>query len=98
MKVCTIPICLLEGWTINCARCKYRRERLEVNMPEEKKTDKNVKCEDCRYSVGVDTNESRFVCENPNLKTFGKNVKHGHRFACGYGVMWNAEQGDKNAG
>jgi hypothetical protein len=65
---------------------------------KEKKTDKTVKCEDCRYSVPVDINERRLLCDSPNLKTFGKNVKHGRSFACGYGVMWNADQEDKNAG
>jgi hypothetical protein len=56
-------------------------------MPDKKKTDKSVKCEACRYSVAVDQNERRFLCDNPALKTFGKNVKHGRRFACGYGVQ-----------
>jgi hypothetical protein len=36
------------------------------------------------------------LCDNTNLKTFGKNVKHGRRFACGYGVMWNADQEGNN--
>jgi len=52
------------------------------------KTNK-VTCSECKY--GVDVNESSRVklCDNPNLKTFGKNVKHGFRFSCGYGAMWN---------
>jgi hypothetical protein len=61
-----------------------------------KKTDKSVTCEACRYSVGVDQNERRFLCDNPNLKTFGKNVKHGRRFACGYGVMYNRTGGERD--
>jgi hypothetical protein len=44
----------------------------------------------CKFGVPVDENEARFLCDNPDLKTFGKNVKHGKYFNCGYGLMWNA--------
>ena len=60
-----------------------------------------VKCENCKYGVPIDTNERVLLCDNPEMKTFGKNVKHGRTFSCGYGVCWNedalteAENADK---
>jgi len=57
-------------------------------MKEEKKTNK-VTCAECKYSIAVNSSERVLLCDNPNLKTYGKNVKHGLRFSCGYGVMWN---------
>jgi len=49
-----------------------------------------VKCEDCLYGIPVDPNERVLLCDNPNLKTYGKNVKHGRTFSCGSGVPYNA--------
>lgn len=48
-----------------------------------------VKCENCKYGVPIDTNERVLLCDNPEMKTFGKNVKHGRTFSCGYGVCWH---------
>jgi len=50
-----------------------------------------IKCESCKYGVPVDVNERVLLCENLNLKTFGKNVKHGRTFSCGQGVLWEAK-------
>jgi len=52
------------------------------------KTNK-ITCDNCKYGIDVNVNGRVKLCDNPNLKTFGKNVKHGRNFACGYGVMWN---------
>ena len=57
-------------------------------MPEKKKTNK-VTCAECKYGIDVNESGRSKLCDNPNLKTFGKNIKHGLRFCCGYGVMWN---------
>lgn len=51
----------------------------------------NIRCEECKFGIGVDVNERVLLCDNPDLKSYGKNVKHGRRFACGYGLMWNAD-------
>ena len=45
----------------------------------------NIQCQNCKYSVAVNSNEKVWLCDNPNLKTFAKNVKHGSKFSCGYG-------------
>jgi len=57
-------------------------------MKEKKKTNK-VTCADCGFGIATNSSERTILCDNPNLKTHGKNVKHGYRFCCGYGVMWN---------
>jgi hypothetical protein len=46
----------------------------------------SVKCESCKFGIPVDANERVLLCDNPDLKSYGKNVKHGRRFSCGYGV------------
>jgi hypothetical protein len=48
----------------------------------------NTKCESCKFSIPIDANERVLLCDNPDLKGYGKNVKHGRRFSCGYGVIW----------
>jgi hypothetical protein len=50
-----------------------------------------ITCGECKYGIDVNVNGRVKLCENPNLKTFCKNVKHGHRFTCGYGVKWSKE-------
>jgi hypothetical protein len=37
----------------------------------------------------IDESGRILLCDNPNLKTFGKNVKHDCNFSCGYGVLWS---------
>jgi hypothetical protein len=49
-----------------------------------------ITCSECKYGIDVNSNGKVKLCDNPNLKTYGKNVKHGQKFNCGYGVMWNA--------
>ena len=53
----------------------------------------SVKCEDCKFGVEVNPNTRALLCDNPNLKTYGKNIKHGRTFSCGKGEA-NDEQGD----
>ena len=48
-----------------------------------------VKCEECKFGVEINPNARVLLCENPNLKSYGKNVKHGRTFSCGYGVLWS---------
>ena len=49
-----------------------------------------IKCESCGYGIMVNEAGRVLLCDNPNLKTYGKNVKHGRNFSCGYGVPWDA--------
>ena len=51
----------------------------------------NVKCESCSFGIPVDESERVILCDNPYLKSYGKNVKHGHNFSCGYGEPWEEE-------
>jgi hypothetical protein len=46
----------------------------------------SIKCESCKFGIPVDANEWVLLCDNPDLKSYGKNVKHGRPFSCGYGV------------
>jgi hypothetical protein len=46
----------------------------------------SIKCEGCKFGIPVDANERVLLCDNPDLKSYGKNVKHGRRFSCGYGA------------
>ena len=48
-----------------------------------------VKCEECKFGIEVNPNARVLLCDNPNLKTYGKNVKHGRTFSCGYGILWS---------
>ena len=48
-----------------------------------------IKCGECKCGIPVDPNERVLLCDNPDLKTYGKNVKHGMNFSCGYGIPWN---------
>jgi hypothetical protein len=51
----------------------------------------NIKCESCKFGIPVDANERVLLCDNFDLKSYGKNVKHGRRFSCGYGVVWTPD-------
>ena len=55
-----------------------------------------VRCESCKYGVPVDPDERVLLCDNPELKTFGKNIKHGRTFCCGCGVSWSEEEEKEN--
>jgi hypothetical protein len=46
----------------------------------------DVKCGECGFGIPVDANERVILCDNPALKSYGKKVKHGMRFSCGYGA------------
>jgi len=51
-----------------------------------------VKCEGCKFGIPIDTDELVLLCDNPNLETFGKNVKHERYFSCDYGIPWNEKK------
>ena len=48
-----------------------------------------VKCESCNYGVPVDENEQAFLCDNPDIETYGKNVKHEKKHTCKHGKAWD---------
>jgi len=55
------------------------------NKPE---TTNNILCDNCKYGIDTDHIGLWKLCDNPNLNTYGKNVKHPANFCCGYGVMY----------
>jgi len=58
-------------------------------MKKETVKTKKVTCAECKWGIDASGNSRVKICDNPHLKTYGKNVKHGNRFNCGYGAMWN---------
>jgi len=59
-------------------------------MKEKCKTNK-VTCAECKYGVDVNVNGRVKLCDPPRGHKMHKKTlqKHGLRFSCGYGVMWN---------
>lgn len=57
---------------------------------EERKTN-DIRCCDCKHSVATSSTEKVWLCDNPDLKSHGKNVRHGSKFSCGYGQKWEAQ-------
>jgi len=63
----------------------------------ERKTN-NITCGNCKYSIATGPSCRVWLCDNPHLKSFGKNVKHGTRFSCGYGLDWRKSGEASDAG
>jgi len=55
-----------------------------VGIPQTNK----ITCGDCKFGIDVDINGRIKLCNNPNLLTYCKNVKHEENFSCGHGVLW----------
>jgi hypothetical protein len=69
---------------------------VDERLPEERiymseRKNNNIRCSECKYAIATSSSERVWLCDNPNLKTYCKNVKHGSKFSCGYGRWWNDE-------
>jgi hypothetical protein len=60
----------------------------EKKTAERTDPEKNIRCNSCKYGIPVSESERIILCDHPGLPGYGKNVKHGHRFSCGYGVIY----------